>query len=81
MINESTDISTTENLIVYVKLVNDFKPETHFLFNIKIPNGRADTVTQTEKNHLAAGGVETKKRLVLAVMVQPRSLARQMVLQ
>lgn len=63
MINESTDISTTENLIVYVKLVNDFKPESHFLFNIKIPNGRADTVTQTEINHLAAGGVETKKQV------------------
>lgn len=29
------DISTTENLIVYVKLVDDFKPESHFLLNIK----------------------------------------------
>ena len=54
------DISTTENLIVYVKLVNDFRPESHFLFNIKIRNGPADTVTQPVINHLAAGSVETK---------------------
>lgn len=34
--DESTDMSNHENLVVYVKLFNDFKPELYFLENVNI---------------------------------------------
>lgn len=56
-----TDISTTENLIIYIKLLNNFNPETHLLGNVHIPNGQAATVTQIVKDILASRQVNEKK--------------------
>ena len=61
LIDESTDISTTENLIIYIKLLNYFNPETHLLGNVHIPNGQAATVTQIVKDILASRHVDEKK--------------------
>ena len=61
LIDESTDISTTENLIIYIKLLNNFNPETHLLGNVHIPNGQAATVTQMVKDILASRHVDEKK--------------------
>ena len=61
LIDESTDISTTENLIIYIKLLNNFNPETHLLGNVHIPNGQATTVTQIVKDILASRHVDEKK--------------------
>ena len=38
-------ISNHENLVVYVNLLNEFKPELHFLENINVQNGKAETIT------------------------------------
>ena len=45
LIDESTDVSNHENLVVYVKLLNDCKPELHFLENINVCDGKAETIT------------------------------------
>ena len=45
LIDESTDVSNHENLVVYVKLLNEFKPELHFLENINVRDGKAETIT------------------------------------
>ena len=39
------DVSNHENLVVYVKLLNEFKPELHFLGNINVRDGKAGTIT------------------------------------
>ena len=69
LIDESTDISTTENLIIYSKLLNNFNPETHLLGNVHIPNGQAATVTQIVKDILASRHVDEKKLPGLEVTV------------
>ena len=56
-----TDISTPENLIIYIKLLNNFNPETHLLGNVHIPNGQAATVTKIIKDVLASHHVNEKK--------------------
>ena len=38
-------VSNHENLVVYVKLLNEFKPELHFLENINVQNGKTETIT------------------------------------
>lgn len=43
-IDEST-VSNHENLVVYVKLLNEFKLELHFLENINDRNGKTETIT------------------------------------
>ena len=40
LIDESTDVSNHENLVVYVKLLNEFKPKLHFLENINVRDER-----------------------------------------
>lgn len=45
LIDESTDVSNHENLFVYVKLLNEFRPELHFLENINVRDGKAETIT------------------------------------
>ena len=45
LIDESMDVSNHENLVVYVKLLNEFKPELHFLENINVYDGKAQTIT------------------------------------
>jgi len=42
--DDSTDKSTKENCIVYVKLLDNWKPQVHFLENVKIYDGKADTI-------------------------------------
>ena len=49
LIDESTDVSNHENLVVYVKLLNDCKPELHFLENINVRDGKAKTITTAIK--------------------------------
>lgn len=61
LIDESTDISTIENLIIYIKLLNNFNPETHLLGNVHIPNGQAATVTQIVKDIMASRHLDEKK--------------------
>ena len=45
LIDESTDVSNHENLVVYVKLLKEFKPELHFLENVNVRDGKAETIT------------------------------------
>ena len=45
LIDESTDFVNHENLVVYVKLLNEFKSELHFLENIDVRNGKVETIT------------------------------------
>ena len=45
LIDESMDFSNHENLVVYVNLLNEFKPELHFLENINVRDGKAETIT------------------------------------
>ncbi|XP_022809136.1 protein FAM200A-like [Stylophora pistillata] len=45
LIDESTDFSNHKNLVVYVKLLNEFKPELHFLENINVRDGKVETIT------------------------------------
>jgi len=61
LIDESTAISTTENLIMYIKLLNNFNPDTLLWGNIHIPNGQAATVTQIVNDILASCHVDEKK--------------------
>ena len=46
--DESTDISVTQMLVVYMRLISltDFKPVTHFLTNVHVWDGKAATVTR-----------------------------------
>ena len=46
--DESTDISVTQMLVVYMRLISltDFKPVTHFLTNVHVLDGKAATVTE-----------------------------------
>ena len=59
MNQRSTHVSNHENLVVYVKLLNEFKPELHFLENFNVRDGKAKTIT-TAVNLLMKG--ETWKR-------------------
>lgn len=43
--DESTDISTVKQLVIYVRIIHDGKPETHFLQLQEIANGTAETIT------------------------------------
>ena len=43
--DESTDVSNHENLVVYVKVLNDCKPELHFLEKINVRDGKTETIT------------------------------------
>ena len=38
-------MSNHVNLVVYVKLLNDSKPELHFLENVNVCDGKAETIT------------------------------------
>ena len=72
LIDESTDVSNHENLVVYVKFLNDFKPELHFLENINVRGGNAETVTAAvnllmekrnrDKNRMTGFGSDGSKR-------------------
>jgi hypothetical protein len=44
MIDESTDVSVTCQLILYVRYIKDGKSKTVFAETISIPNGKADTI-------------------------------------
>lgn len=46
--DESTDISVTQMLVVYMRLISftDFKPVTHFLTKVHVLDGKAATVTE-----------------------------------
>lgn len=39
LVDESTDIGTSKNLIVYLRLVNDHKISTHFLTLVELESG------------------------------------------
>ena len=43
--DESTDVSTVKQLVIYIRIIHDGKPETHFLQLREIANGTAETVT------------------------------------
>ena len=45
MIDESTDVSVSKRLIMYIKLLNEGKADTHFVRNVEILNGTADVIT------------------------------------
>ena len=45
LIDKSTDVINHENLVVHVKLLNEFKSKLHFLENINFRNGKAETIT------------------------------------
>lgn len=45
LIDESTDVSNHENLDVHIKLLNEFNSVLHFLENINVWNGKAETIT------------------------------------
>ena len=45
LIDESTDVSNHEYLVVYVKLLNEFKPELAFLENINVQDGKAQAIS------------------------------------
>ena len=45
LIDKSTDVINHENLVVHVKLLNEFKSKLHFLENINVRNGKAETIT------------------------------------
>ena len=44
MIDESTDIATTQMLIIYIHLVNKGEIITHFLELVQLPDGTADHI-------------------------------------
>lgn len=48
LVDESTDKSVTQKLVMYIRLVNavDFKPITHFLNNIPVTDGKAASLTE-----------------------------------
>lgn len=54
LIDESTDVSSHENLVAYVKLLNEFKPELYFLENINVQDGKTE-INTTAVNMLMAG--------------------------
>lgn len=45
IVDESTDISVTKNLIFYVRYWADDRLQTRFLANVALPDGRADAET------------------------------------
>ena len=47
MIDESTDIATTQTLIIYIRLVNKGEIITHFLELVQLPGGTADHILGT----------------------------------
>lgn len=60
--DESTDITVEKKLCIYVKILNNetFKPETHFLANVKIHDGKARTIYDAIVQILEAKGVDTE---------------------
>ena len=44
MIDESTDIATTQMLIIYIRLVNKGEIITRFLELVQLPGGTADHI-------------------------------------
>ena len=47
MIDESTDIATTQTLIIYIRLLNKGEIITRFLDLVKLPGGTADHILGT----------------------------------
>lgn len=53
LLDESCDISVTKKLLLYAKTVsNDFDVDTHFVKNVHIPDGKAETIFTTVKKVL-----------------------------
>ena len=50
MVDESTDVTITKKLVIYVKIVNQCHTKTCFLANIDIVDGRAETIYDTILN-------------------------------
>lgn len=64
MCDESDDIATKKKLVCYVRLIpesNDFEPETHFLDNVEIDKGDAETVYNALKSAAQNKGIDMKK--------------------
>ena len=50
MVDESTDVTITKKLVIYVKIVNQCHTKTCILANIDIVDGRAETIYDTILN-------------------------------
>ena len=75
--DESTDISVTQMLVVYMRLISltDFKPVTHFLTNVHVLDGKAATVTEAILKALKERKIPISKVTGLEVMVPLLCLA------
>ena len=65
MIDESTDLSVSKKLIVYVKIINNKgQAEVHFVRNVDVPNGTAETVTEVLETVISELVGEESSKLV-----------------
>ena len=63
MADESSDFENQKKLAIYVRIISpiSFTPTTHFMANLKIPDGTAQTITNTMLELLEKRGVQMNK--------------------
>ena len=66
MIDESTDIETTQTLIIYIRLVNKGEIITRFLELVKLPGGTADHILGTLLDVMSTRNLPMEKLLGMA---------------
>ena len=66
MIDESTDIETTQTLIIYIRLVNKGEIITRFLELVKLPGGTADHILGTLLDVMNTRNLPMEKLLGMA---------------
>ncbi len=66
IIDESTDVSVQKRLILYIKLLNGASAETHFVRNVEVVNGTAETITSKLQEIMESLGIPWKKVVCLS---------------
>ncbi|KAF7219382.1 zinc finger protein 862-like [Nothobranchius furzeri] len=61
ILDESTDISNTKRLIIYVRFIDDNNVKTKLIRNSEIADGRADTIVEDVKQLLTEKKLDGKK--------------------
>ncbi|XP_064619471.1 uncharacterized protein C17orf113-like [Lineus longissimus] len=66
ILDETTDVSINKKLNLYVRTVENGRPVVHFFSNVKIPDGKAETIINQLFTQCAAKGLDFAKIISMA---------------
>lgn len=66
LIDETTDITISKRLSICVRYLDAGTPQTSFLGNVELPDGRAHTITEALNEFLKGSAINTEKCISLA---------------